>query len=85
MKFQGANYEVRKRRKDERRSFLDPNHTHLLLVDNGTTEQYSTEIELRGKLEAEIGKVRFSALQKTGLFYVLTIFWYSFELRITKR
>ena len=32
--------------------FLEPHHTHFLLVDNGTNGQFQTEISLRAKLEA---------------------------------
>lgn len=32
-------------------SCLDSNHTHFLLVDNGTQDQYGVEIELRTRLE----------------------------------
>ena len=34
--------------------FLEPHHTHFLLVDNGTNGQFQTEIQLRAKLEAHI-------------------------------
>ena len=34
--------------------FLEPHHTHFLLVDNGTNGQFHTEIPLRAKLEAHI-------------------------------
>ncbi|KAJ8036472.1 Transient receptor potential cation channel subfamily M member 3 [Holothuria leucospilota] len=30
---------------------LDPNHTHFILVDNGTTGHFGVEIKLRSKLE----------------------------------
>ena len=30
---------------------LDPNHTHFILVDNGTEGNYGVEIKLRGKVE----------------------------------
>ena len=30
---------------------LDPNHTHFILVDNGTVGQYGEEIKLRSRLE----------------------------------
>lgn len=32
-------------------SCLDSNHTHFLLVDDGTQGQYGVEIELRTRLE----------------------------------
>ena len=36
------------------RPYLEPHHTHFLLVDNGTEGQFHTEIPLRAKLEAHI-------------------------------
>ncbi|XP_033115311.1 transient receptor potential cation channel subfamily M member 3-like [Anneissia japonica] len=35
---------------------LDPNHSHFILVDNGTVKQYGVEITLRSKLEKLISK-----------------------------
>ncbi|XP_071965204.1 transient receptor potential cation channel subfamily M member 3-like [Antedon mediterranea] len=35
---------------------LDPNHSHFILVDNGTVKQYGVEISLRSKLEKLISK-----------------------------
>jgi transient receptor potential cation channel subfamily M member 2 len=37
-------------------TYLDPFHTHFLLVDDGTTGKFGVEIEFRAKLEAEIAK-----------------------------
>ena len=39
-------------------SCLDNNHTHFLLVDDGTNEHYGVEIELRSHLEKCISKKR---------------------------
>ena len=38
----------------EKGVFLDANHTHFLLVDNGSENVYGTEIEFRGKFEEHI-------------------------------
>ena len=35
-------------------SALDHNHTHFLLVDNGTEKIYGTEIKFRSKIESYI-------------------------------
>jgi len=35
---------------------LDPNHTHFILVDDGTQHQYGSEICLRSKLEENVAK-----------------------------
>jgi SLOG in TRPM len=40
---------------NSKQSFLDPNHTHFVLVDNGT-DGYGGEIEFRAHLEQQIGK-----------------------------
>ncbi|XP_033642515.1 transient receptor potential cation channel subfamily M member 1-like [Asterias rubens] len=36
---------------ESNRACLDPNHTHFILVDNGTTEKFGVEIALRSRLE----------------------------------
>ena len=41
-----------------RESPLDPNHSHFILVDNGTQHQFAVEIPLRARLEAAIGKMQ---------------------------
>ncbi|CAL1536039.1 unnamed protein product, partial [Lymnaea stagnalis] len=38
-----------------KQSFLDPNHSHFILVDNGTQHQFTVEIQFRAKLEEAIG------------------------------
>ena len=35
---------------------LDPNHTHFILVDDGTEGQFGKEIEFRALLESELRK-----------------------------
>ncbi|ESO93554.1 hypothetical protein LOTGIDRAFT_161660 [Lottia gigantea] len=39
-------------------TLLDPNHTHFLLVDNGTQNKWGTEIAFRSKLEKVIAKLK---------------------------
>lgn len=39
-------------------AFLDPNHTHFILVDDGSANVYGTEIELRTRLEGAIAEER---------------------------
>lgn len=39
-----------------RLSCLDVNHSHFLLVDDGTSGKYGAEIELRGRLEKLISE-----------------------------
>ncbi|KAK7482390.1 hypothetical protein BaRGS_00026409, partial [Batillaria attramentaria] len=41
-----------------RQSFLDPNHSHFILVDNGTQHKFATEIDFRGLLEKEISTMQ---------------------------
>lgn len=33
---------------------LDPNHTHFILVDDGSQDMFGKEIEFRARLEAEL-------------------------------
>ena len=40
---------------------LDPNHTHFILVDNGTFRKFGTEIEFRGVLEKFISNMKTDA------------------------
>lgn len=47
----------RKNEELEEESFLDPNHTHFLLVDNGTTNKYKVEFDLRTRLELALDKM----------------------------
>ena len=37
---------------------LDPNHTHFILVDNGTSGNFGVEIKLRAKIEKAISEQR---------------------------
>lgn len=41
----------------ERRAHLDPNHTHFLLVDDGTEGKFGIEIEFRSALERFISDI----------------------------
>ena len=43
--------------------FLDPNHTHFILVDDGSQGNFGKEIEFRAHLEAELRR------GKTSEFY----------------
>jgi len=40
--------------KDETKTYLDPNHTHFILVDDGSKGEYGKEIELRASLERRV-------------------------------
>ncbi len=48
-------------------AYLEPYHTHFILVDNGQYKEYKTEIGLRAKLEAEIGKLDVKVLINKGI------------------
>ena len=37
---------------------LEPNHTHFILVDDGTEHQYGTEISFRIELESTIAGMK---------------------------
>ena len=46
-------------------SALDRNHTHFLLVDDGTDGKYGTEIKFRTALESYISKVGTTGVSET--------------------
>ncbi|KAL8572120.1 hypothetical protein ACOMHN_052917 [Nucella lapillus] len=48
-----ASYPVKGKQEDSE-AYLDPNHTHFILVDNGTRHRFATEIKFRARLEKEI-------------------------------
>ena len=52
-----ANYRIEKEQKPKE-SFLDPNHTHFILVDNATEHKFAVEIPFRARLENKIAKIR---------------------------
>ncbi|XP_041372305.1 transient receptor potential cation channel subfamily M member-like 2 [Gigantopelta aegis] len=52
-----ASYKITKEQ-NKKESFLDPNHSHFILVDNGTQHQYAVEIPLRAKLESKIANMK---------------------------
>ena len=37
---------------------LDPNHTHFILVDDGTQNKFGGEIDLRSKFEAHVSTLK---------------------------
>ncbi|KAL3836664.1 hypothetical protein ACJMK2_022086 [Sinanodonta woodiana] len=43
---------------NSKESFLDPNHSHFILVDNGTQHKFATEIPFRAELEREISEMQ---------------------------
>ena len=43
---------------------LDPNHSHFILVDNGTQHKFGTEIEFRAKFEQAACRLK----STTGIF-----------------
>jgi len=47
---------------------LDVNHTHFILVDNGTTGVFGTEIELRSSFEAIMAKQNTVSISAAGLY-----------------
>ncbi|XP_077993758.1 transient receptor potential cation channel subfamily M member 2-like isoform X2 [Glandiceps talaboti] len=51
---------------------LDPNHSHFILVDNGSSGSYGTEIELRGKLERAISEIH-QGKDKDGNLMIPTV------------
>jgi len=55
---------------EELTAALDPNHTHFILVDNGTRHKYGGEIDLRTKLEAHISTKKAVEGESRMLFLV---------------
>lgn len=53
-----VNYEVQKR--VEQGAYLNPNHSHFLLVDDGSVMEYHKEVEFRSRLERIIADSKFS-------------------------
>ncbi|KAH3725683.1 hypothetical protein DPMN_051532 [Dreissena polymorpha] len=52
-----ANYRIEKKQKPNE-IFLDPNHSHFILVDNATQHKFDVEIPFRSKLEKEIAHMK---------------------------
>ena len=44
-----------------KQSPLDPNHSHFILVDNGTQHTFAVEIPMRAKLESRISRMKTDA------------------------
>ncbi|XP_022111614.1 transient receptor potential cation channel subfamily M member 2-like [Acanthaster planci] len=42
--------------KNPKEVLLDPNHTHFILVDDGTVGSFGVEIKFRAKMEKEISE-----------------------------
>ena len=56
-----AQQEITENKKEQPKNtdvILDPNHTHFILVDDGSEGQFGKEIEFRAHLEAELRKGR---------------------------
>ena len=47
---------------------LDPNHTHFILVDNGTVGKYGVEITLRSSLEKLVSMHKMDPASKCTRF-----------------
>ena len=47
-------------------TYLEPHHTHFLLVDDGSEGRYGTEIDFRARLEAELFSVNLE-LEASGM------------------
>lgn len=52
-----ASYRLGKKQRPKE-SFLDPNHTHFVLVDNGTQHQFGVEIPFRARMEKSIATMK---------------------------
>lgn len=47
-------------------ALLDSNHSHFLLVDNGTEGKYGVEIDLRSRFEEAVMKVKTDSRSTAG-------------------
>ena len=47
-------------------ALLDSNHSHFLLVDNGTEGKYGVEIDLRSRFEEAVMKVKTDSRSVAG-------------------
>lgn len=52
-----ASYRLGKKQRPKE-SFLDPNHTHFVLVDNGTQHHFGVEIPFRARMENSIANMK---------------------------
>ena len=52
---------------------LDMNHSHFILVDNGTQYKFGTEIALRAQLEASISKLKSGFGEFSFLFFLFSV------------
>ena len=67
-----ASYRIEREQK-KKESFLDPNHTHFILCDNGTEHKFAVEIPFRAKLENELAKIKTDTGEgKNNVFNSLT-------------
>ena len=48
-------------------ALLDSNHSHFLLVDNGTEDKYGVEIDLRSRFEEAVMKVKTDSRSSAGV------------------
>ncbi|KAK7112164.1 hypothetical protein V1264_011657 [Littorina saxatilis] len=66
-------FEDIKNEKKKKSAPLDHNHTHFLLVDNGTEGKFGTEIEFRTSLESYISKIVETGVTETQSVNVPTV------------
>lgn len=71
-----ANYRIEKEQKPKE-SFLDPNHSHFILVDNASQHKFGIEIPFRARLENEVSKIRTDTGESK-----LAFFFVNFKIKI---
>ncbi|KAK3607584.1 hypothetical protein CHS0354_034632 [Potamilus streckersoni] len=52
-----AEYHIETEEIRDKERFLDPNHSHFILIDDGTEHEYKTELSIRAKLERKISEM----------------------------
>ena len=55
---------------NKKRPGLDKNHTHFILVDNGTSGKFGTEIDFRSDFEALVAKQNVQTSSSAGIIYI---------------
>ena len=65
---------------DATKAPLDINHSHFILVDNGTIGQYGVEIGLRSSLEGEIFQnLKTTSSSSAGMSVIFSYFGFSYQ------
>ena len=74
-----AQYRISTERvKVKKEAYLDPNHTHFILVDNGTEHKFATEIPFRAKLENAVSNMKTDTGKGKVVKYIMAYLDYGY-------